>query len=72
MSEAVVSIKGMMCSGCEKKVVSALSALDGVESVTASHEANNAVVVMNGEVKDKVFKKAIKEIGFEMTGVERR
>ncbi|MFC7137430.1 heavy-metal-associated domain-containing protein [Halobaculum litoreum] len=42
-----LTVTGMTCGGCEQNVVDALEALDGVERVTADHEAN--VVTVEGD-----------------------
>ena len=38
MEEIILKVEGMHCSGCENRVKSALSQIDGIESVEASHE----------------------------------
>lgn len=46
-----VSIKGMGCENCEKKIRAAFEALPGVKEVTASHETGVAEVFLLDEVK---------------------
>ena len=54
-----IEIEGMMCPRCEAHVKKALEALDGVESASASHEENKAVVTLSTEVADDVLKNAV-------------
>ena len=65
-----LKIEGMMCPHCEKRVVKALEALEGVESAVASHEAGTAVVTLSAPVEDAVLKKAVEEQDYEVKGIE--
>ncbi len=44
---AVISVKGMTCSGCEKVVESVVGKLDGVTAVHASAAGNNASITFD-------------------------
>ena len=60
-----VSIKGMGCENCEKKIRAAFEALPGMKEVTASHEAGVP------EKTKGMYEKALSGIeGYEVTGVE--
>lgn len=48
-----VSIKGMGCENCEKKIRAAFEALPGVKEVTASHEIGVAEVFLEAGVPEK-------------------
>lgn len=65
--EVKITVTGMSCPVCEGRVVKALSALAGVEKVTAS--AKDQCVTVTGSGLDKLGKaKLIEEIeslGFE-------
>ncbi|MBQ7116293.1 MAG: heavy metal translocating P-type ATPase [Clostridia bacterium] len=63
--EKIIKVEGMMCPRCEAHVVKALTAIDGVESATASHEENIAKVVLLKDVADDVLIKAIVDEGYE-------
>ena len=63
--EKVIKVEGMMCPRCEAHVVKALTAVDGVESATASHEENIAKVALTKDVADDVLIKAIVDEGYE-------
>ncbi len=63
--EKIIKVDGMMCPRCEAHVVKALTAIDGVESATASHEENIAKVILTKDVADDVLIKAIIDEGYE-------
>ncbi|WP_418474996.1 heavy-metal-associated domain-containing protein [Dialister hominis] len=66
-----VSIKGMGCENCEKKIRAAFEALPGVKEVTASHETGVAEVFLEAGVPKGMYEKALSGIeGYEVTGVE--
>ena len=61
-----LKVEGMMCPHCEKRVVKALEALEGVESAVASHEAGTAVVTLSAPVADEILKKAVEDQDYEV------
>ena len=63
--EKIIKVDGMMCPRCEAHVVKALTAIDGVESATASHEENIAKVTLTKDVADDDLIKAIVDEGYE-------
>ena len=63
--EKIIKVDGMMCPRCEAHVVKALTAIDGVESATASHEENIAKVILSKNVADDILIKAIVDEGYE-------
>ena len=63
--EKVIKVEGMMCPRCEAHVVKALTAIDGVEAATASHEKGIATVTLTKDVADDVLVKAIVDEGYE-------
>ena len=66
----VLYIDGMSCSHCEAAVKKALEAIDGVSSVSVSHEAGSAEVVLSGDVADEVLSAAVESEGYTVTGIE--
>ena len=59
-----IKIEGMMCGHCEATVKKVLEAIDGVESASASHEENKAVVTLSKDVPDAVLDKAVIDAGY--------
>ena len=52
MEEMKLNVSGMVCGGCEKRVVNCLSAINGVKEVIADH-TNGTVLVKSYQEKDK-------------------
>lgn len=66
MKELELKVEGMVCGGCEKRVVNALSDLQGVSEVVASHQNGTVLVKMTEEVDVEVLKEKIEDLGFEV------
>lgn len=64
-----ISVKGMMCGHCEKHVKEALEAIEGITSVTASHEKAEVAIETSKEVDESVIKAAVEKAGYEYAGV---
>lgn len=62
--EITLSVKGMMCGHCEKRVKDALEALPFVESATPDFNTGEVKVILCGENDLKAVKKAIKDAGY--------
>jgi len=65
-----LKVEGMMCSHCEARVAKALSAVAGVESAAADHNAGTAVVTLSADVADDVLKKAVEDQDYKVLGIE--
>ena len=60
-------VQGMTCGGCEKSVTRALSALDGVVQVEASHSDDKVEVVVADDGPDRErLGAAIEDAGFDV------
>ena len=66
MKELELRVEGMVCGGCEKRVVNALSDLQGVSEVVASYQNGTVLVKMTEEVDVEVLKEKIEDLGFEV------
>lgn len=64
--EITLSVKGMMCGHCEKRVKDALEALPFVESATPDFNTGEVKVILCGENDLKAVKKAVKDAGYKM------
>ncbi len=62
-----LTIEGMMCAHCVAHVEKALTALDGVDSVTVDLAGKTAVVT--GDVSDEALKKAVADAGYQVTDI---
>ncbi len=62
--EKVISVDGMMCPHCEKRVEDALGKIDGVVSVKADHNKKEVRVILNKDVDTSVLEKTIEKEGY--------
>ena len=65
----IMTIEGMMCGHCTGRVQKALEAVEGVSGVTMSLEEKTATVDMGTAVSDEKLAAAVKEAGYEVTGI---
>ena len=65
-----LKVEGMMCGHCEARVKKALEALPEVDEAVVSHEAGTAIVTLNAEVADDVFKNAVEAQDYKVTGIQ--
>lgn len=65
-----LTIEGMMCQHCEKRVKDALEALPHVTSAEVSHEKGNAVVVTDKEIRDSKLTDAVEKAGYKVTSLK--
>lgn len=66
MKETIINVEGMVCGGCENRVKNALSEIQGIETVEASHETGIVKVVSTEEVEVKTIEDVINDIGFNV------
>ena len=63
----VMTVNGMTCDGCERRITSALSAVDGVDGVSADHAAGTVTLHTNADVTSAdVVRGVIEDLGYEM------
>lgn len=66
MEEIKLNVNGMVCGGCEKRVVNALSTINGVKEVIADHENGIVLVKMAEKIDENIIKEMIEDLGFEV------
>ena len=66
MKEIKLKINGMMCTGCENRVKSALSLIEGVEKVDADHNTGIVTVTSKEDLDISKIKEKIIDIGYEI------
>ncbi len=66
MKETILKVDGMVCNGCENRVINALKTIDGVENVVADHRNGIVTIISANKVKEKALKEKILDIGFEV------
>ncbi|MFB6153989.1 MAG: heavy-metal-associated domain-containing protein [Halodesulfurarchaeum sp.] len=58
-----LTVTGMSCEHCEQTVSEALEGVPGVETATADHEADQAVIEGEADVNELV--QAVEDAGYE-------
>lgn len=66
MKEIKLKINGMMCAGCENRVKSAVSLIEGVEKVDADHNTGIVTVTSKEDLDISKIKEKIIDIGYEI------
>ena len=62
MKELELSVHGMSCEGCEKRIQNVLSELPNVKSVKANHKTEKVNIVFQTEVTDDIKNSVIEKI----------
>ena len=62
-----LTVTGMTCGGCENAVKRALSRVNGVEEVTASHASSQVGITFDaGKVTPAVIRQTIEALGYQV------
>lgn len=69
--EETLTIDGMTCSNCVRRVENALNGLDGVWA-SVSLEKGTAAVRMKRPVDDQVVKQAVRDKGYTVLAIEKK
>lgn len=67
--EMKIAVNGMMCGHCEAHVKKALEAIEGIETVVASHDENLVTITSTGDIDEKLIKAAVEDAGYEYAGI---
>lgn len=65
-----ISIEGMNCGHCAKRVEDALKQINGINAVKVNLEGKNAEVTLKADVSNDVLKSTVEDIGYEVTNIE--
>lgn len=68
--EKVMKIEGMMCGHCEARVKKTLEAFEQVEEAIVSHEKDEAIVKLKGEISNEELTKAIEEQDYKVISID--
>lgn len=72
MPDVTLTIDGMHCDGCENRVETGLTRLEGVRSAEADHEAGTAeVTLVAGREDTDALEETVDELGYEVVGLEK-
>ena len=64
-----IKIEGMHCEHCAKKVENALSELDNVKKAKVNLKKQEASLVLEKEIDNKVLTEAIENLDFKVTDI---
>ncbi len=68
--KTIVSIEGMCCEHCAKRVENALSAVNGVVSADVKLKKKTAVLRSREALSDEEIKKVVTDAGYTVVSVE--
>lgn len=66
MKKIKLNVQGMVCEGCERRVINVLNSLEGIENVVANHNDGTVLINLNKDISLDLIKKTIEDIGFEV------
>jgi copper chaperone CopZ len=69
LTQVNLDVKGMTCEGCENTVVAGIKKLEGIQEATASHTAEEAVIVYDSTlITVEAISSAIADVGYSVEG----
>lgn len=66
MKELKIKINGMVCGGCENRVKTALSEINGIEGVDADHNTGMVTIKSENDLDVNQIKERITDLGYEI------
>ncbi len=67
VNHRVMTVAGMTCDGCERRISSAVSAVDGVNDVVADHMAGTVTIEIVPDLVDMAaVHDAIENLGYKL------
>lgn len=70
MTKKIITVEGMHCMHCAGSVEKAVASVSGVKEAKVNLDKKICTAKLSGDVSDEEIKSAIKEIGFEVIGIE--
>ena len=70
MIKKIITVEGMHCMHCAGSVEKTVGALDGVKEAKVNLDKKICTAKLLSDISDDAIKAAVKEIGFEVTGIE--
>lgn len=68
-SQKVITIDGMNCNHCTKKVETALANLNNVSKVKVNLKKSQAIITFNKEIDNNIITKTITDLGYHVTDI---
>ena len=66
MKEYKIKTTGMMCNGCENRMMNAIKTIEGISEVKADHKSGLVTIKCKEEVEKETINHKIEEIGFQI------
>ena len=70
MLKKIITVEGMHCSHCASTVERVISEISGVSNAKVNLDKNTCTVKVSADIKDDIFKDAVKDAGFEVKNIE--
>jgi copper chaperone CopZ len=68
MEQLELKVSGMTCTGCEQRIATALSRLEGVVRSTANHQTGQVRVVFDAaRTSERAVRSTIEQAGYEVS-----
>jgi len=65
--QQVLTVDGMSCTGCERRITSALRDVSGVTDASADHQAGTVTLAVEPELgSPDVVRQTIEDLGYEL------
>jgi len=69
VEQQVLTVDGMSCTGCERRITSALRDVSGVTEASADHSAGTVTIAVDPESGGPdVVRQTIEDLGYELVG----
>lgn len=66
----IVSIEGMHCEHCAKKVTETLNSIEGVNKVKVNISKKEATITSKIELDNKTIEESFKDLDFKITNIK--
>ena len=66
----IITIEGMHCEHCKKRVETALNEITGIKNAKVDLKNKTATVNLKEEISDEIILNSVKELGFEPLKIE--
>ena len=66
----IISIEGMHCEHCAKKVKDMLSSIEGVNKVNVNLTKKEAIITSKIELDNKTIEESLKDLDFKITNIK--
>lgn len=69
-NKRVISIEGMHCDHCAKKVETTLKSINGVDKVKVNLSKQEATIISKTEIDNQTIKDSLKDLDFKIINIK--